>query len=106
MFYVISALVFTGCAAVPEAISPAYVSQVTYSDWSCSQLKNEAIHLQRALAVASEQQKKARNNDIAGIIWLGVPVSSLSGDNIAPQIANLKGHKEAVRVVIAKKGCA
>ncbi|MEX3006940.1 hypothetical protein [Hoeflea sp. TYP-13] len=97
---VAAAAVLSGCAKSPESIAPAYVSTTTYSGWSCSQLKREATHLDNALASASAQQEKARGNDVAGVIFIGLPVSTLSGDNIAPQIANLKGQKEAVR-----KGC-
>jgi hypothetical protein len=34
---------------------------------------------------------------------LGLPVSSLSGDNIAPQIAQLKGESDALRKASTSK---
>ncbi|WP_281405000.1 hypothetical protein [Nitratireductor sp. XY-223] len=42
-------------------------------------------------------------NDVVGVILIGLPVSSLSGDNIAPQIARLKGEKEAIRQAQIKR---
>ena len=33
---------------------------------------------------------------MAGVILLGLPLASMSGENIAPQIAALKGEQEAV----------
>ena len=53
-------------------------------------------HLAEALATASVQQKNAHANDTAGVILLGLPLASMSGENIAPQIAALKGEQEAV----------
>jgi hypothetical protein len=98
-------VVVAGCAKAPESIAPAYVSTVPYSTWSCKQLGEEAQRLNAAYATAATQQKQARGNDIAGVILLGLPVSSLSGDNIAPQIAQLKGEQEAVRKAMISKSC-
>lgn len=95
-----------GCAKSPESIAPAYVSEVPYSQWSCKQLGEEQQRLSSAYTVAAQQQEKARGNDIAGVIILGLPVSSLSGDNIAPQIAELKGEQEAVRKAMILKNCS
>lgn len=99
-------LSLAACAKSPESISPAYVSEVGFQNWSCSQLAEESTRLSHALAVASTQQENARTNDTVGIILIGLPVSSLSGDNIAPEIARLKGESEAVRKVSISKGCA
>jgi hypothetical protein len=94
-----------GCAKAPESIAPAYVSTVPYSTWSCKQLGEEAQRIDAAYATAATQQKQARGNDIAGVILIGLPVSSLSGDNIAPQIAQLKGEQEAVHKSMIAKNC-
>ena len=98
-------LALAGCAKSPASIAPAYISRNTYSGWSCSQLNEETLKLEAALATASEQQEKARSNDVVGVILIGLPVSSLSDDNIAPQIANLKGQKEAVHQARIEKNC-
>ena len=94
-----------GCAKKPESIAPAYVSHVIYQSWTCQQLGEEQQRLAAALATSSEQQQNARTNDTVGIIFLGLPVSSMSGDNIAPQIARLKGETEAVRTASITKNC-
>jgi hypothetical protein len=94
-----------GCAKSPESIAPAYVSTVNFQSWSCNQLAEEGRRLNQALAEASTQQRNARTNDTIGVIFLGLPVSSLSGDNIAPQIANLKGQMVAVQQAGSSKNC-
>lgn len=65
----------------------------------------ESHRLHAALARASTQQEQARSNDVVGVIFIGLPVSTLSGDNIAPEGARLKGEQEAVRKAIIGKGC-
>ena len=103
---IIMAFLVGGCAKSPESISPAYVSEVGYQSWRCDQLAAESGRLSAALATASTQQENARTTDAVGIILVGLPVSSLSGDNIAPQIARLKGESEAVRKVLIAKSCS
>ncbi len=93
------------CAKSPESISPSYVSEVGYQAWSCQQLSDETLRLSSAYASAAQQQEKARTNDVVGVILIGLPVSSLSGDNIAPEIARLKGEQEAVRKAMVLKNC-
>ena len=99
-------LTMSACAKSPESIAPAYVSPLLYQNWSCKQLAAEQERLNAALATASDQQRRARTNDIVGVVLIGVPVSSLSGDNIAGEIARLKGEKETVHKVMIAKNCA
>lgn len=98
-------LLATACAKKPESIAPAYISDQTYQNWTCEQLVREQASLERAYTNVSAQQKKARKNDVVGVILIGLPVSSLSGDNVAAQVADVKGRQEAVRLTINKKGC-
>lgn len=93
------------CAPTPESIQPAYVSEVPYQSWTCQQLGEELGRLQNALSTASTQQNTARSNDIAGVIFLGLPVGSMSGQSIAPQIARYKGEQEAVNKAMIRNSC-
>ena len=102
---VVVAAALGACAKSPESISPSYVSEVGYQAWSCQQLSEETLRLSSAYAVAAQQQEKARTNDVVGVILIGLPVSSMSGDNIAPEIARLKGEQEAVRKAMVIKNC-
>jgi hypothetical protein len=95
----------SACAKSPDSIAPAYISEVGYHNWSCAQLAEESARLSTALASASVQQENARTTDTVGVILIGLPVSSLSGDNIAPEIARLKGETEAVRKASMSKAC-
>lgn len=99
------AALLCGCAKAPDSISASYISDVGYRSWSCENLKAEATRLSAAYTVAAKQQENARTNDVVGVILIGLPVSSLSGDNIAPEIARLKGEQEAVRKATMAKNC-
>lgn len=99
------AAVLSGCAKDPESIAPSYVSEVGYRSWSCQQLGEESARVGEALTRASAQQSNARTNDIVGVVLIGLPVSSLSGDNIAPEVARLKGEQETLRKVMITKNC-
>jgi starvation-inducible outer membrane lipoprotein len=106
IIYVIStALILSACAKKPEAISASYISEQNYLSLKCSTLAEESMRLNSAYAVAATQQNNARTNDIVGVALLGLPVSSLSGDNIAPEIARLKGEQQAIGRARSKLNC-
>lgn len=93
------------CAQSPGSIQPAYVSAVPYENWTCQQLGDEQAHLASALATASKTQENARSNDTMGVLLLGLPVASMSGENIAPEIAHLKGEQNAVQLAMIHNSC-
>jgi hypothetical protein len=93
------------CAPAPESIQAAYVSEIPYRSWSCDQLGEESLRLNEALATSSVAQSSARTNDTVGILLIGLPVGSMSGQSIAPQIALYKGQIEAVRRASIRNSC-
>lgn len=100
------ALPLAACAKGPESISPSYISEVGYLNYTCEQLATETTRMSAAYATAAKQQENARTNDVVGVLLIGLPVSSLSGDNIAPEIARLKGEQEAIRKAMVVKQCS
>jgi len=104
-FLIALLILLAGCAKSPESIAPAYVSPITYQNFDCDQLRQEDARVTDALLRASKQQENARTNDMVGVALIGLPVSSMSGDNIAPEIASLKGQREAIRKRQIEKKC-
>lgn len=102
---IIAAPALFGCAADPDSIHPAYVSELVYDQYSCLQLGQEEAKLQSALTTVSKEQKDARSGDAWGVALLGVPVSSFSGKNVAAQVAEVKGNLNAVQEAEVKKSC-
>lgn len=101
-----SALFVTACAADPDSIQPAYISSMTYEPYNCDQLAQEEVNLQTALANVSQTQRQARSQDTWGVALLGLPVSSLSGSNVASQVAQVKGSLNALHTAEIQKNCA
>lgn len=102
---VLTLLVLTGCAAPPESIAPAYVSPVPYQNYTCKQLGEESQRLDSAYATVATEQNKARSDDTLGVIFIGLPVSSMSGENVAPQVAQIKGQQQTVQQMMIAKSC-
>ncbi len=97
--------VCAGCAMRPESVKPAYISDMTYRDWTCEQLGQEQTRLAAALASSCDAQRQARSGDTWGVILLGLPVSTLSGNNQASEIARLKGELQALQRAATLKNC-
>jgi hypothetical protein len=100
------ALGVAGCAKKPESIAASYISDIPYQSYTCQQIGQEMVRVDSALSASSAQQNKARTNDTVGVIFLGLPVSSLSGDNVAAEIARLKGEKDALHRAGLIKNCS
>jgi hypothetical protein len=98
-------ILLQGCATSPENIPPSYISDLSYNNWSCEQIAQEQPRLVAALASSSDAQRRCRSNDIAGVILLGLPVSSLSGSNMASEVARLKGEVQAIQRAAILKNC-
>jgi hypothetical protein len=105
LWIVLGFLLVVGCAARPESIAPAYISEMTYKDWTCEELAQERLRLAAALSTACDAQRQARDNDTVGVILIGLPVSSLSGSNMAAEIARLKGELQALQKMATLKDC-
>ena len=102
---IVMGLLLAACAQKPESIQPSYISPVTYEAWTCPQLAQESARVEAALATASKQQTDARTHDTVGVLLLGVPTGSMSGEAIAPEIARLKGTKGAIQQSMTLKNC-
>ena len=98
--------VVAACAPAPESIQPSFVNDNHYQSWTCRQLHEEVLRLDATLAAASFKQHSARSSDKIGVLFTGLPLASISGQNIAPEIARYKGEKEAARRVLVLKQCA
>ena len=93
-----AAVSLVGCATAPENIAPAYISEMTYMNYTREQLSQEQSRLVSALATTSEAQRcRARSGDTVGVILLGVPTASLSGSNMASEAARLKGELQSLQ---------
>lgn len=99
-------LALGACAKAPESIAPSYVSEVPYQTYSCEQLGQERARLEQAYSTTASAQNDARTGDAWGVFLIGMPTSSLSGGNVAAEVASVKGQMTAVDKTIIAKNCA
>jgi hypothetical protein len=103
-------LLMNGCAQKADKIKAAYVTPLTYEKYSCTELKDEAIRVNKRLTEISDQQVKGVVEDAAavgtGIIFLWPIIFFRAEDEEQKaEIRSLKGQYETIRDVAIKKKC-
>ncbi len=102
---ILAALITGGCAILPEAIAPVEMDNAPYMTWNCEQLCREDAQLTAVLAGESDAQRRCRNKDTAGLLFVGLPVGSLTGCRRTAEIARLKGELQALQHAAEKMEC-
>ncbi|WVX50328.1 hypothetical protein ROLI_034250 [Roseobacter fucihabitans] len=85
------AVLVAGCAQQPERIAAIDVAGMPYRGFSCKQLDAEHLKVTQDLAATSAAQKRAANGDAWGVFLLGLPLSSMSGNDKEAVVAVAKG---------------
>mgnify|MGYP005871194703 CR=1 FL=1 len=103
-------MALSACAQKAEKISPAYVSPLTYQDYSCKQIAAEASRVSgRAAELAGVQDKQAKNDAVAtgvALVLLWPAAFFIKGDKgTATELARLKGELETLEKVSIQKKC-
>lgn len=99
------AIGLTGCAASPESIKPANINTSEYAYLNCAQLAAFKVTLTNAYQKVADSEDNARTLDAATILTLGVPVGSMTHQNVPYQIWDLKGRIVAVEKLQAQNKC-
>ena len=98
-------LIVSACAKAPEDIAAVSMDDGQYSRYSCTQLKQSELTLNQELENLSAKQNSAKTGDAWGVFLLGLPVSSMSGNDQETGIAVTKGKIQAVEAEMLKKKC-
>lgn len=85
-----AALLTSACAQSPGAIQPVSMGNV-YDRTSCNEASGLLMSERSKLDALSQKQKSAVAGDALGVFLIGVPVSSLTGGDVAGEIATSKG---------------
>jgi hypothetical protein len=105
-----AALPAIGCASSSSEIAPAYVSPVTYQNFTCPQLAQEAQAVSaRAASVSGAQDSKRTSDAVATTVAVVVfwPAAFLvKGDGAtAAELGQLKGQMIAIEQASTQKRC-
>lgn len=98
--------VVSACAKQPENIAAVPMDTASYERMSCRSLAAEEAKITAELNALSAAQKSAANSDALGVFLLGIPWSSMSGNDKEALIAVAKGRVDAINTVQASKGCS
>ncbi|MDG3040422.1 hypothetical protein [Roseicyclus marinus] len=99
MKYAVPALLILtlgACAQRPENIAAADIGPNPYTSFNCSQLAAEEIRVSQQLENLSADQRRAANGDAWGVFLLGLPISSMSGNDAETGIAIARGQLQAI----------
>jgi hypothetical protein len=94
-----------GCATPPERIVATAVPDEIYSGHSCSQLKVDRAEAALAVSTLSQQQASAVTGDTVGVLMIGLPLSSMGGNDVGAKLGEMKGRLVAIDAVMAQKKC-
>ena len=95
----------SACAKAPENIAAVDIGGDAYARYSCAELKADKLKIAQNLENLSAEQKNAASGDAVGVLLLGLPVSSMSGNDKETAIAIAKGKIQAIERRSASKGC-
>lgn len=93
------------CAKSPDKIAAVDVGGDAYSRHSCAQLASDKLKIEQDLANLSAKQKSAASGDAVGVLLLGLPLSSMSGNDQEALIAVAKGKIQAIEKQQLTKRC-
>jgi hypothetical protein len=103
-------LVVAACAKDADQVGPIYVSPITYENYTCPQLAEEAQRVSsRAAQASGVQDSKATNDKVAMgvglvIFWPALFFTKGNDENTA-ELARLKGSMDAIEQTSIQKKC-
>ncbi len=103
-------LVLASCATAPDKIEAAYVSPITYENYTCEQISQEAARVSDRAAQALGVQKKKATGDAVkvgvGLVLFWPALLFVDGDGATEtEVARLKGQMETLEQVSIQKQC-
>lgn len=105
-----STLALGACATPPDKIEAAYVSPITYENYTCEQISQEAARVSNRAAEALGVQKKKAQGDAVkvgvGIVLFWPALLFVDGDgSTETEVSRLKGQMETLEQVSIQKQC-
>ncbi|MDE0522700.1 MAG: hypothetical protein OXH79_12160 [Boseongicola sp.] len=93
------------CAKRPDDIAAVPMDTASYETMSCRSLAVEETRITADLNTLSAAQESAADSDALGVFLLGIPWSSMSGNDKETLISVAKGRLDAIDMVQASKSC-
>jgi hypothetical protein len=103
---IVSLIFLSACAKAPEDIAAVNVDEGQYNRNSCSQLKKKELALNQELENLSAKQNTAKKGDAWGVFLIGLPTSTMAGNDQETAIAVTKGKIQAIETQKLRKRCS
>lgn len=100
-----AAALAAACAKRPDEIAAVPMDTASYEGMSCRSLAVEETRITADLDTLSAAQASAADSDALGVFLLGIPWSSMSGNDKETLISVAKGRLDAIDMVQASKDC-
>ncbi len=100
-----AALSLAACAQGPDSIAPVSMGGA-FATYDCRAAHADLAAERQTLAALEGKQRGAVAGDAIGVFLIGVPVSSLTGGDVAGHIATSKGKVMALEARVAACGGA
>ena len=101
---ILAGALLVACAKPPSKIPAVAVASAEYSDLSCSALMREYSDVSNKLTEAERKQRNKVAGDSAGVFFILIPPSAMTGDFEA-DVGRYKGEKIAIERSMDKKNC-
>jgi hypothetical protein len=103
-------LALASCAKDASQVAAVYVSPITYQNYTCPQLAEEASRVSaRAAQAAGVQDQKATNDKITMgvglVVFWPVLLMTKGNDENTAELARLKGTMDAIEQASIQKNC-
>lgn len=95
-----------GCAAHPDDIAPAQISDLQYGSSTCPELAKEEVRINEMLVSLNSSQRQTRIDDVYGYIFFRMPLGRMASRDLEAPIAVYKGERDAVMRMQTAKRCA
>ena len=93
------------CAKSPEQVIPMATPTIEYERMSCAELATARARNLENVSSLSLSQERARSNDTLGVIFLGLPVASMTGADKEGELSVAKGRDLSISSVQHAKKC-
>ena len=104
-FFVVAGLLISSAACTPRPDSIAPVSMTgAYDQLSCTNARNQLDTERATLAGLEKRQNAAATGDAIGVFLVLIPVSKLTGGDVAGEIGTPKGKVIALEQRVSRCG--
>jgi hypothetical protein len=95
----------SACAKGADKVLPSPVPTAEYERAACPQLAAARLRNMETLTALSMAQDRASTNDTVAVIFVGLPLASMTGADREAELAVVKGRDLVLQSLMTAKNC-